>query len=306
MLLFFTMLLVASIFMRFTYVEQKMKRPPFVISAEKDVCFSKSETVCDTPQTASFYFWNLTNPFEVISGAAPPKLKEVGPYVMHNAKEKKSNITFFENNTKVSYVSTSYADWKVDAFCANCTLADHIVSVNPAYLTLVRLYGSEMNFIHSLTPRVLPGVLAGISAVLKGLAEMPTMAAAMPHVKAAADAGDAALYALAVQQWGDCSVLGGKSVRSLPLPPATLAKFPVVPEFGAYAAAKAGLNDTSVLGLSAAAAKVVVEALTADPSGVGVLTYLQYPVPVLATTLKISGKEKCVHDMDCTFVKVLP
>jgi hypothetical protein len=31
----------------------------------------------------------------------------------------------------------------------------------------VATYGSEMNFLHSLTPKVLPGVIGGIAAVFK-------------------------------------------------------------------------------------------------------------------------------------------
>lgn len=271
-----------------TYVREKTKSSPFVISPEKDTCFARPETVCDTPQVTSFYLWNLTNPHEVVAGTAPPKLHEVGPYVMHKSKEKRHNITFFDNGTKVSFISTAYAEWDYDRFCANCTLNDTIVSFNPAYATLVRSFGSEANFLYSLTPKVLPGVVGGIAAVFKALAAMPSMAVAMPHVKAAADAGDAALNALALRQWGDCSILAGKSLTSLPLPPATLAMFPGVPEFGAYAAAAAGLNDTSILGLSPAAAEAVHAALTTDPSGIAVLGLLQWPDAALGLKLSIS------------------
>lgn len=128
--------------MALQYVPEKMKRDPFIISSEKDTCFARSETVCDSPQITSIYMWNLTNPHEVAAGLAPPALKEVGPYVMHNAKEKKSNITFFDNNTKVSYIATSHAEWNFDAFCANCTLNDTIVSFNPAYYALVSRGGA--------------------------------------------------------------------------------------------------------------------------------------------------------------------
>jgi hypothetical protein len=55
----------------------------------------------------------------------------------------------------------------------------------------------------------------------------------------AAAAGDAAVNALALQQWGDCSILGGKSLLAIGLPASTLASFPAAPEFGTYAAAAA-------------------------------------------------------------------
>lgn len=175
-----------------------------------------------------------------------------------------------------------------------------VVEVSP--YAEVSKFGSEKNFLYSLTPRVLPGVIGGVAAVFKALAAMPPMAAAMPHVKAAAEAGDAALNALALQQWGDCSVLGGKSLTAIGLPPATLASFPAVPEFGAFAATAAGLNDTSVLGLSPAAAKVVVDALTADPTGIAVLGYLQWPVPALASKLSITGRVRASFDIARTRV----
>ena len=48
---------------------------------------------------------------------------------------------------------------------------------------------------------MLPGIIAGMVAVFKGLMAVPALAAALPHVKAAADAGDANLTALALVQW---------------------------------------------------------------------------------------------------------
>ena len=56
---------------------------------------------------------------------------------------------------------------------------------------------------------------------------------------AAADDTGASLRALALAQWGDCSPLGGASITTLPLPAETVTKFPVAPEFGAYASTAA-------------------------------------------------------------------
>jgi hypothetical protein len=290
-LLFFGSLLGISLFMAFAYLPEKLKQTPYVISSEKDSCFARSETVCDSPAITKFYMWNLTNPREVAAGLAPPALQEVGPYVLYKQKEKRSNITFYDNNTKVSYVSVGYGEWDYASFGANLTLNDTIVSFNPAYYTLVKAFGSEKNFLFTLLPRVLPGVIKGIVAVFRVLAAMPTMAAALPHIKAAADAGDAALDALALQQWGDCSVLGGQSVIAVGLPPAALAMFPAVPEFGAFAATAAGLSSTSILGLSTTAAQTVVAELTADVSGTAILELLQWPPTSLAAKLNVTATQ---------------
>ena len=241
--------------MAFLYVPAKTRREPFAVR-RTDACFVYNETVCDTHATSSFYFWNLTNAEAVAAGAEPPLLEDVGPYVMTEGKEKKSDIEFHpgetnETNTNgtsrrpesVSYVATSYARWDVDAFGNDLSLSDVIVGFNPAYASLVRAYGSELNFLYALTPRVVAGALDGIVSVFQALAANPATAAAMPHVAAAAaDESGAALRALAEAQWADCSALGGASVVDLALPAEVLAAFPMKPELCAYV--KASTNGT--------------------------------------------------------------
>jgi len=55
--------------------------------------------------------------------------------------------------SKVSYISGTYNEWDFDSFCDNCTLNDTIVSFNPAYYSVVAKYGSEANFLYSLTAK---------------------------------------------------------------------------------------------------------------------------------------------------------
>ena len=278
--------------MAFLYVPAKMRADPYVIRADDDVCFASSETVCDTHAVSTFYFWNLTNPAEVVAGTAPPALREVGPFVMHKTREKKSNVTFHQhaNTSAVSFVSTTYAEWDEASFCDGCSLSDPIVSFNAAYYTLVKTYGSETNFLYSLTPKVVPGVLQGIVSVFAALAADPATAAAMPHVAAAAaDPSGDALLALAEAQWGDCSPLGGSSVTALALPPETLALFPVAPEFGAYAASATGA-PASAFGLAPGATLDAVYALlTTDETGGEVLVALQTPDADLASSLGLAS-----------------
>jgi hypothetical protein len=172
----------------------------------------------------------------------------------------------------VSYVAGSYARWDFDSFCDGCALSDTIVSLNPAYLTLIKTYKSETNFLYSLTPKVLPGVVAGIKAVFSALAV--SHAVSMPHIAAAAaaDTTGAALTQLAIQQWADLSILGGASIVDLPLPTSTLASFPVAPELGKYLRAA---KKNSMTGFALPEASAVLKFLTEyDPSGIGVLVFL--------------------------------
>ena len=149
------MILIISLCMAFLYVPAKMKRAPFTLSGDTDACFARSETVCNTRAVSKFFFWNLTNADAVVAGTAPPALREIGPFVMHKGKEKKSNVTFHgARDDRVSYVATSYAEWDESSFCEGCSLDDVVVSFNPAYYTLVHAFGSETNFLYSLTPRV--------------------------------------------------------------------------------------------------------------------------------------------------------
>ena len=93
------------------------------------------------------------NEFKAMCGDDGGPCAAVGPFVRHNTVEKKSNVTFFDNNTKVSYIGSTYNEWDYDSFCDNCTLNDTIVSFNPAYYTVVAAYKGEANFLYSLTPK---------------------------------------------------------------------------------------------------------------------------------------------------------
>lgn len=286
MILFFSVMIVASLTMAFTYVPNKIKREPYTLR-RSDKCFVSNETVCDTHAVSQFYFWNLTNAEAVIAGSEAPNLVEVGPYVLSDGKEKKSDITFqapvdasYSNSTltqefrpaSVSYVATSYARWDHSSFCDGCELTDTIISFNPAYATLVAAYGSEVNFLYSLTPKVLTGVIGGIVSVFEALAV--SHAASLPHIAAAANAGDTgdALYSLAVMQWADCSILGGASLVDIGLPAEVLASFPVAPEIGKYVATA---TSGAMTGFAATEASAILKFLTEyDVSGIAVLGFL--------------------------------
>jgi hypothetical protein len=258
--LFFLTLLAISISFAVFIVPGLTDTAPYVISAENDKCFAKSETVCENEVEWRFHFWNLTNADDVVAGTAPPvratkkrphfnrllltifillarcvacprvrtnetkaprsrsslysprppalfsrrqALVEVGPFAMHKTKAVKSNVTFFDDGNKVSYTEIQYAEYDTANFCDGCSLDDVIVSFNPAYYTLVKMYGSEANFLYTLTPQVLPPILDGLGALLSALAGSP--ADPSGEISTAVAAGAAAVTTLALKQWGDCS-----------------------------------------------------------------------------------------------------
>ena len=83
-------------------------------------------TRCENNLEAHIYFWNVTNPSQVLAGTHGPALREVGPYVLNNTINKRQNITFSNDNTEVSFISTLYADPDAESSCDGCALADEV------------------------------------------------------------------------------------------------------------------------------------------------------------------------------------
>ena len=174
--------------------------------------------------------------------------------------------------------------------CEGCSPDDVVVSFNPAYYTLVHTFGSETNFLYSLTPRVVPLVdaIAAVFSRSPRTRRPPRRCRTPPPPPPIPPARRS--RALALAQWGDCSPLGGASITTLALPAETLALFPVAPEFGAYADAAAGAAmDASAAGVSGDALDATYAALTTDDTGVAVLGLLQTPDAVLAASLGVSA-----------------
>ena len=85
-----------------------------------------STTRCENNLEARIYFWNVTNPSEVLTGTHGPALREIGPYVLKNTINKRQNITFSNDDTEVSFVSTLYADADAESSCDGCALTDEV------------------------------------------------------------------------------------------------------------------------------------------------------------------------------------
>lgn len=267
--------------MAVTYLPERMKGSAYVLDPNQDMCYAGNVTICDTHAVSRFFFWNLTNPLEVLAGTQPPELKEVGPFVMQGGKEKKSEVTFSGNgDSVVSFIATSYASWDPTSFCETCDLNDKIISFNPGYYALIRKFGSEANFVHSLTAKVVATLVDRISEVFRSFVEQGI---APKHIEEAVHAGRNAVHAMAVAQWGNASPLQGASVADYAPDLWPHGK----PEFASYASGlTAGDGDT--VGLDPSEANVVYRILTEDPTGISVLHMLARSTLKLAEDLSVS------------------
>ena len=258
-----------------------MKGSPYVIDRNQDICYAANATICDTHAVSKFFFWNLTNPLEFLAGTQPPELEEVGPFVMRGGKEKKNNVTFSGNgDSVVSFIATSYASWDPVSFCETCDLNDNIVSFNPGYYALIRKFGSEANFVHSVTPKVVAALIDGIAEVFRGIVEQGN---APQHIVDAVHAGRDAVHAIAVAQWGNASPLGGASVADYAPDLWPLG----TPEFAIYASDLTN-GSTDAIKLNLSEANGVFQLLTEDQTGISVLHMLAYPSFELAAKLGVS------------------
>ena len=85
-----------------------------------------SMTRCENNLEAHIYFWNVTNPSQVLAGTHGPALREVGPYVLNNTINKRQNITFSNDDTEVSFISTLSRRRTSRSSRDRCALADEV------------------------------------------------------------------------------------------------------------------------------------------------------------------------------------
>ena len=90
--------------------------------------------ILPTPIITSIYFFNVTNPKEVLNGAKP-KLVEVGPYVFQQMHEK-VKMVWNDHNHTVTY--QQIRTWKFDEEKTDkkLTMSDNIVTLNAAAATV--------------------------------------------------------------------------------------------------------------------------------------------------------------------------
>ena len=285
------MILIISLCMAFLYVPAKMKRAPFTLSGDTDACFARSETVCDTHAVSKFFFGTSPTRTPSWPGPPPPALREIGPFVMHKGKEKKSNVTFHgAREDRVSYVATSYAEWDESSFCEGCSLDDVVVSFNPAYYTLVQTFGSETNFLYSLTPRVVPPRGRHRRRFSRARRGPDDRRGDATRRRRRRRSHRRVLRALALAQWGDCSPLGGASITTLALPGGDPRAVPRRARVRGVRGRRRGRRDGRLRrGGVWRRVGVDVHAFCDVDTGVAVLGLLQTPDAVLAASLGVSA-----------------
>ena len=110
------------------------------------------------PVYNKFYMWNMTNPVGFINGNKP-EYSEVGPYVFREYSTK-FNVSFSTQFDEVTYKQYSTHIFEPEMSGLSCNPNDLITNVNPAYLGVLELAGSEENLIKGMFPTVLLEVKA--------------------------------------------------------------------------------------------------------------------------------------------------
>lgn len=98
-------------------------------------CFNHrlSNQTCPDDVAVEYYFWNITNSNEWLSGVEPPKYEEIGPYAF-KTYEVRYNLTYSPAWDTVEYTYHQWAEFDSEKSCGNCSLNDTLISVNRAYL----------------------------------------------------------------------------------------------------------------------------------------------------------------------------
>ncbi len=119
-----------------------------VIDGPKDKNYQdwlKNTDADDPPKYKKYYFWNLTNPDEVLTGNKPV-YEEVGPYV-YRQYDIKFNVEF--SGDTVAFATQTYYVFQADMSSGKET--DKIVNINPAYLGVLQKAGSESALVIGMT-----------------------------------------------------------------------------------------------------------------------------------------------------------
>jgi hypothetical protein len=287
------LLLVVSLPLAFIYVPALVPIPDYKID-KGDKCWTSLTTKCDDNNIKQYiYFWNVTNPDQVLAGTHAPALKEVGPYVISKAVNKRQNITFSNYDQEVSFVSTFYGAMDTESFCDNCTMNDQIISFNLAYIGMVKTAGSETNILALMLPPTLSTLVAGVVMLFSGMALDPTLGAMFPNLVSALQSGTDAMNALALEQIFTAAPLGGISITQLAsfgVPSSLLTGFPDVPEYANYAAVAASL-PVSAVSIASPASTAMYTSIVSDPTGLTGIGILSMTPAAVATAYSISAAQ---------------
>lgn len=96
------------------------------------------------PVTTEFYFFNWTNPEELMNEGFKPNLVEMGPYKFKEFLEK-TNVTWNENST-ISF--RKLRRWYFDRENSNGSLNDNVTTLNPVALSAAYVSRFRSSFMH--------------------------------------------------------------------------------------------------------------------------------------------------------------
>lgn len=122
--------------------------------------FLTNEEEGDLPTFRKYYFWNLTNAEEYLSGATP-EFEEIGPYT-YQQFNRKINVNYNSDFSEITYQTYTYYKFNQSESFAGASLDDVIVNINPAYLGVLAGAGSELALVTSFVGPAIQSVVAGL------------------------------------------------------------------------------------------------------------------------------------------------
>ena len=101
-------------------------------------CFDHrvANQTCPDAVALEYYFWNITNSDEWMSGLEAPKYEEIGPYAF-KTHEVRYNLTYSSSWEDVEFTYHQWAEFDSDNSCDQCSLNDTLINVNRAYLQFI-------------------------------------------------------------------------------------------------------------------------------------------------------------------------
>lgn len=108
-----------------------------------------------------FYFYNLTNPDDLLANGAVPVYTQHGPYIWRRYR-KAVDVSFLDNGNQVQFSENTI--YQFDQVNSNGSDSDLFTNVNPAYVGAVSIAKGELNMIAGATG----GYLQNITDYLTG------------------------------------------------------------------------------------------------------------------------------------------
>merc|ERR1719402_748246 len=105
-------------------------------------------------------FWNVENPDEIMQGEKP-KVKEQGPYVYEETREKR-NITTQNDTQFITYGMYKQWDFRKELSCEGCDKDDEVTILNMPLIGAIYVASKEMDMLET-------AILGSINKAMKGL-----------------------------------------------------------------------------------------------------------------------------------------